>query len=240
MLDYLKNNILFIIIISFLVLILFGEGYLVYNSFLGCDSYQEVVDTSNNVIEETKENISDEQITVTNVMVDIKGAVKKPGVYEVSYGSIVNDVVSLAGGFKWNAYTNNINLSKVVTNEMVIYVYTKYEHKNLNNKSSDNNYEVCKSSTYNIDNCISNGGSMIENGDSDTSFSDDSEKTKLVNINTASKEELLSLSGVGESKAIGIIKYRTEHGAFKSIEEILNVSGIGNSIYEKIKDNITV
>ena len=66
-----------------------------------------------------------------------------------------------------------------------------------------------------------------------------SKENKLVNINTCTKEELLTLSGIGESKANAIISYREENGGFKTIEDLLNVSGIGNSIYEKIKNYIT-
>ena len=61
-----------------------------------------------------------------------------------------------------------------------------------------------------------------------------------ININTASKEELMTLAGIGESKADNIIKYRQENGSFSSVEDLTNVSGIGESIFNKIKDSITV
>ena len=63
---------------------------------------------------------------------------------------------------------------------------------------------------------------------------------KLISINTATVEELTSLSGIGESKALNIVKYREEHGLFKATEEIMNVSGIGEAAYQKIKENITI
>ena len=69
---------------------------------------------------------------------------------------------------------------------------------------------------------------------------DNEEENKLVNINTASKEELLTITGIGDSKAEAIISYREENGDFKAIEDIKNVSGIGDSLFEKIKEFITV
>ena len=84
--------------------------------------------------------------------------------------------------------------------------------------------------------------SEIVSSDKDTSFESDikQENNKLVNINSASKDELMTVSGIGESKANNIIEYRTTNGNFKSIEEIKNVSGIGDALFEKIKNSITV
>jgi competence protein ComEA len=76
-----------------------------------------------------------------------------------------------------------------------------------------------------------------ENGENKKSVS---EQKKIVNINTASLSELMTLSGIGESKAKNIISYRTENGDFKKVEDIKKVSGIGDSLYAKIKDNISI
>ena len=169
------------------------------------------------------------------VVVDIKGQVKKPGVYKMPSGSIVQDVINEAGGLKSTAYTNNINLSKTVTNEMVIIIYSKSEMKtqtitkpdDLKNDALSNSNP--NASTPNNDACV------CEPNSNNTTNSD---KT-LVNINTASKEELMTVSGIGASKADSIIIYRAEN-PFKTIEDIQNVSGIGESLYAKIKDYITV
>ena len=199
--------------------------------------------------------------------VDIKGAVKKPDVYKVDCTKIINDVIKLAGGLTKNAYTKNVNLSKKVESEMVIYIYTKSEYKKLNTKKTE--IKECVSKTYYIDSCTEKASSVITSSnekslnDSTTSesskndFSNESikeeviesnttsneftnQETKLISINTASATELMTLNGIGESKANNIIKYREEHGQFKSIEEIKNVSGIGDAAFEKIKNNITV
>ena len=150
------------------------------------------------------------------VLVDIKGAVKKPGVYKLNKNSIVNDVIDAAGGLKSSATTDDINLSKSIYNEMVIYISTKSELKEKQNSSN-------------------NVPSIVENDNSDIC-----NVGSKVNINSASVDDLMTLKGVGESKALKIIEYRNTNGLFKSIEDIKNVSGIGETFYEKIKDYITV
>lgn len=227
MLEFLKQKSVYIII-SILVIICFFLGYYVYDlsqNSLECSKEEVELDFDDEI--EKEEILSDELI-----FVDIKGAVKKPGVYKISKNSIVNDIVSLAGGFSKNAYKNNINLSKKVTDEMVIYVYTKYEYKQkcVENIATDESVDI---SSY-----VDNGTSIIDNKVQKENNTDT--KKDLVNINTATKEQLLSISGIGTSKAESIIAYREEHGSFKTIEDIKNVSGIGDSLYEKIKNNITV
>ena len=138
--------------------------------------------------------------------VDIKGEVKDPGVYKLKEGSRVIDAINASGGLKENANTYSVNLSKKITDEMVIIVPSNSENTNVsNNTITQNTKNSC-----------------------------------LVNINTATTKELLSITGIGESKASNIIKYREENGNFSSIEDIKNVSGIGDSLFEKIKKYITV
>lgn len=181
------------------------------------------------------------------IFVDVKGAVKSPGVYEMSEDSIINDVIKTAGGFTKKAYTTNINLSKKITNEMVIYVFTKTEYKNLNKEEVTTT--TCQTSSYNIDSCTGNGNSVISSSENvgtteevviESNTTTKEETNDKISINTATKEELMKLDGIGESKADNIIKYREENGGFKTIEDIKNVSGIGDAAYEKIKDSITI
>lgn len=167
-----------------------------------------------------------------NIFVDVKGAVKKPGVYEVKENAIVNDCIKLAGGITSSGTLSNINLSKKVTDEMVIYVFKKSEIT-----TSAKNEIPCTTEVIEINNCP-----IIT--DNQTSNNDKKETTtntvdKKININTATKEELTTLTGIGESKANSIIEYRKTN-QFKSIEELKNVSGIGDALYESIKDSITV
>lgn len=163
--------------------------------------------------------------------VDIKGSVKKPGVYLVSDGNIVQDVINLAGGLKSGASTDNINLSEKVKEEMVIYIFTKKELKNTN---VDNlSTTTCTTNVIEVNKCDTNYTKSTTNSDTKTT------QSTLVNINTASKEELMTIPNIGASKADAIIIYRAET-KFNTIEDIMNVSGIGESVFVKIKDHITV
>ena len=196
------------------------------------------------------ENEVKEDNNLETYNIDIKGAVKRPGVYKIVKGSIINDVIEIAGGLKSTAYTNNINLSKKVTDEMVIYIYTKSEYSNLNKTNNQVVQKDCNISTNSTDisSCVKEGASIVNSTSSEVSNQDNSSgnlddssvENKLININTASKEELMTLNGIGESKALCIIEYRSQNGGFKTIEEIMNISGIGEASFAKIKDYITI
>lgn len=198
-----------------------------------------------NTISEISENPSSTTTDNENkIFIDIKGAVKKPGVYELSNNEKVIDAINKAGGLKSNADTSNINLSKKLQNEMVVYIFTKNELKTTNKtttssafittkknttsttKISDN---TCHCETIEINNCINKEENNPNNA----------EESK-VNINTATKDELMTLNGIGEAKANAIIEYREQKGLFSSIEDIINVTGISETIYDKIKENIKV
>ena len=167
-----------------------------------------------------KEDIRED--ATDKVIVDIKGMVVNPGVYEVDSTKRVNDVINLAGGLTENADTSMINLAKIVTDEMTIIIYSKDEVL----EKYKEEVCVCDCPLITNDACVNSGTSNGENN--------------IVNINTASKEDLITIPGLGEAKAEAIIKHREDNGNFKSIEDIKNVSGIGDSLFEKIKDYITV
>ncbi len=160
-------------------------------------------------------------------MVDIKGAIEKPGVYEVSSTTRVIDVITLAGGLKKDANTDFLNLSRKVEDGDIIWIYTEKEIAALKEGKTTIEYvqEACHCPDVQNSACLS----------TDTSTTNSSK----VNINTASKEELMSLSGIGESKAEAILAYRKKT-KFQTIEDIKKVSGIGDSVFEKIKEHITV
>ena len=168
--------------------------------------------------------------------VDIKGAIKKPGVYFTNCNSNINDIIILAGGLNENANTSVINLAKKITDEMVIIIYTNDEVQNSNVVDTVIKYidKECNCPNIKNDGCINN---EIDKNITNKSDKDDND---IVNINTASLTELQNLSGIGKSKAEAIIKYREQNGNFKNIEELLNVDGIGEKLYEEIKPNITV
>ena len=148
----------------------------------------------------------------------------------------------MAGGLKNNAYTKNINLSKNVSKEMVVYVYTNYEYSLLNTK--EETYE-CNCPKQDISVCTDKGSSIITSDEDkpEEHFNSDSKsetENNKVNINTSTKEVLTSLSGIGEAKAQKIIDYRNENGLFKSIEDLKNVTGISEKLFEQIKEFITI
>ncbi len=181
----------------------------------------EEVENSEPILEEVLEDVK-------LLRVDVKGLVNKPGVYEVPEGTIINSVLELAGGLKKGGTTKNINLSKKVSDEMVIYVYSDYQLNKLNDKS-----EVKECNTSNVDISSCSGASVIVSSDEK-----EIKTNNKISINKGTKEQLMTLSGIGESKALAIIKYREDNNGFKTLEEIMNVSGIGEAAYNKIKDNI--
>ena len=220
-----------------LVFILLFEIFVFSFNFIYKDKNEDEVLLSNNqddvaVIDNV---VSDEY---KEVRVDIKGAVLNPGVYVVDSDSCINDIIVLAGGLKSNASTKYINLSKKVSDEMVINVFTSTEIKNM--EKSNNIKEECKCETIYINECSSS--TVIEKGESSTDEveNNNTQESKLVSINTATKDDLMSLSGIGEAKANAIIEYRNNNGNFKEIQDIKKVSGISDNLYEKIKDFITI
>lgn len=187
------------------------------------------IEVVNDIVKE-ESNISLEEITKYNI--DIKGAVNYPGVYQLDSNLTVNDAINIAGGLTENADTSVTNLAKKITDEMVIIIYTKEEVNNSN--IVDTVIKVvekeCVCPNIQNDSCLN-----TEITDNITN----KENGELVNINTATIEELQTISGIGEGKAKSIIEYRNTNGNFKSIEDIKNVEGIGDKLYETIKIYIT-
>lgn len=168
--------------------------------------------------EETTESSSEKKASKaenTSVFVYVCGAVKRPGVYELPAGSRVVDAVRSAGGLAAEADSTRINQAELLTDGQQITVLTKAETADLPAQGS-----------------ASAGKNAVNGGQP--------ENTAKVNINTAAKEELMTLKGIGESRAEDIIAYRETNGAFDRIEDIMKVSGIKTSLFNKIKDRITV
>lgn len=190
---------------------------------------------------ETFEEETNEKEKLSEFYVEIKGAVNSPGVFKVTSDNIINDVINMAGGLKNNAYTKNINLSKNVSKEMVVYVFTNYEYSLLNTKEETTE---CNCPKQDISTCANKGASVITSDENKPeelpNSNSEKENNNKVNINIASKETLTSLSGIGDAKAQKIIDYRNENGLFKSIEDLKNVSGISEKLFEQIKEFITI
>lgn len=152
------------------------------------------------------------------VMVDVKGAVKQPGVYKLPTESRVIDAITLAGGYLEVADARLINHAQKIVDEMVIYVPLKGEL--LEEQVMENLVTVPASGSNHSENSPSNEGK--------------------VNINTADEATLMTLPGIGPSKAQAILIYRQENGQFKVVEDLKAVSGIGDKTFEKLVDLITV
>ena len=140
------------------------------------------------------------------------GAVKHPGVFELPQGSRVYEAIALAGGFCKNAYEKGINQAAQITDGEMIEVLTRKEQKELGTPAADR----------------------------DTAGAGTKDQDERMDINTATAEQLMTLSGIGEAKAANIIAYRESSGGFSSVEDLMNVSGIGEGVYARIKDKVKV
>ncbi|NLL30069.1 MAG: competence protein ComEA [Clostridiales bacterium] len=217
--NYLKNIKTRNIIILFLGIILLAISLYLYRdnkSKVFMDEYMEdifVEEAVTTLSEEytTTDYISKEKEVKNTIVVEIKGEVKNPDVYKMEEGSIIKDLIEKAGGLTPEANIDKINrAAKLNPNQLIII-------PNINN--------------------------IEENtlGESALIHSNPNESGKeLININTASLEELTKINGIGEVKAKSIIEYREQNGSFKSIEEIKNIKGIGEKTFEKLKDSITI
>lgn len=150
------------------------------------------------------------------IIVDVAGAVSTPSVVELPEGSRVFEAIEKAGGLTGEADTRVINQAEFLVDGQKLYIPTKQEIKELESGG---------------------GGTAISSNSPYTSISG---KSGLVNINTADSAALQQLTGIGPVTADKIINYRNKNGKFNSIEEIKNVSGIGEKTFEKFKDKITV
>ncbi len=175
-------------------------------------------ETESVVSEAAPEEISDATETVDGVVeetsaicVYICGAVDEPGVYELSEASRLYELVEQAGGLTAEADATSINLAQTLVDGDMVFVPTREE---------------------------SAAGITASAGQSAPSA--DTAAGGKVNINTADVSQLTTLNGIGEAKAAAIIAYREEHGAFQSIEEIMEVSGIAEGTFAKIQEDITV
>ena len=206
--------------------------FIAFTIYTVIDTYSFQTNTSSKPKTVQKENTikKEEKEVSKNILVDVKGEVNTPGVYELTVSNTVMDAINKAGGLTKISDTSNINLSKKLEDEMVIIVYSKSEIEKMNEEEKIE--------------CPPCNNACITEEDEKAKLDEENEtkniQTGKVNINTADIETLQTLTGIGEVKAQAIIDYRNKNGGFKRLEDIKNVSGIGDSVYEKIKDNITL
>lgn len=193
-------------VLAVIVIILVGRGMM-------ASSTKEKIMVTNAVnttrVEETT------TMMPQNCYVDIKGEVLRPGVYEFSCESRIQEVIKKAGGFTEEADETKINLAQKITDQMQIIV------PNVHSKQE--------------------GGVTVENSGkgSSTNTSVSNSKQGTININTATLEELQTIKGIGKKKAEAILQYRKEHGAFRTKEDLLQVKGIGKKALEAIESQVT-
>lgn len=203
-------------LLSIAIITIFLSVFLFYN-ISSSETEKQILSLNEFTHEEESNEIKIEDVQ-ENIFVEIKGEVLNPNVYELEKGSIVRDLILISGGLTEIGDTSNINQARELQNGECIVVLSKQEILDMKN-SSNEILKVDNVSSFNVE----------------SSFDDDK-----VNINTASKEELKTLSGIGDGLAEAIISYREENNGFNTIDDIKNVSRIGDKTFEKFKDKIIV
>ena len=193
------------------------------------DKALKIIENYDDMIEE--KNVQNEKIDeakIDNIIIYIIGGVRKEGVYELPDGSRISDAIEQAEGLKENADTSGINLAYKLEDGMKIKIPLQGEK--VENSININSTDVYMTKSSGLD---------TENSNVNLSGSAQKKQQKI-NINKATQEELETLSGIGPSIANKIVQYRKENGNFKSVEDIKNVSGIGDNKFNEIKDSIVV
>ncbi|MDD3174092.1 MAG: helix-hairpin-helix domain-containing protein [Herbinix sp.] len=163
----------------------------------------------------TQKTMSQAQVSEeTLIYVHICGAVTNPGVYQVNTGARICDLIELSGGLSKDAAGDYVNQAKQVTDGERIYIPMMEEAENLS--------------------------IGIDTEGNPSALGESSNDSELININSASAVELMNLPGIGQAKADSIIEYRTTNGNFKTIEDLMNISGIKEGLFSKISSYITV
>lgn len=172
---------------------------------------EAATDHNLHIIDGSYEEVAKEDETI--IYVHLCGAVKNPDVYKAKSDMRLVELIDLAGGLTPEAADDYMNQAIIIEDGQRIYIPTKDELENL---------------------------SVLDymTGDNNNPSSD--RVNKKVNINTADEAELMSLPGIGQAKAASIVEYRNRNGSFKTIADIMNISGIKEGLFLKIKDLVTV
>ncbi len=199
-------------------------GFICYYVYAKEDNSAQLTYENNSIIqEETKEQ---EEYSDDTILVHVSGAVNQEEVVELKVNSRISDAIDKVGGLREDACTEDINLAYKLEDGMKIHIPTKQEKQKEETKDGTDNY-------------ITNS-SGITNNHSTNDEKSVSTKNSKVNINTATQAQLETLPGIGPSTASKILTYRKEKGKFTKIEDIKEVSGIGDAKFEKIKNYISI
>lgn len=225
-LAYVKDNRLFVSVIAVLMVIFCfflwmtcGAG----NSMEAETSYTDVTALSTSSSKQSSQSLSEassqsktegSEKVKSKVTVDVKGAVVNPGVYTLKEGARVTDVIQEAGGMTEDADAKSVNLAASLSDEEVIYVANKDENVSVLDQTGT--------------------GQVSDKGGQAVS------KDGKINLNTATSEQLQTISGIGAKRTEDIIAYRESHGGFQSVDDLKNVSGIGDKTLDKIRESLYV
>ena len=225
-LAYVKDNRLFVSVIAVLMVIFCfflwmtcGAG----NSMEAETSYTDVTALSTSSSKQSSQSLSEassqsktegSEKVKSKVTVDVKGAVVNPGVYTLKAGARLTDVIQEAGGMTEDAHGKSVNLAASLSDEEVIYVANKDENVSVLDQTGT--------------------GQVSDKGGQAVS------KDGKINLNTATSEQLQTISGIGAKRAEDVIAYRESHGGFQSVDDLKNVSGIGDKTLDKIRESLYV
>lgn len=225
-LSYVNDNRLFVSIIGVLMMVFCfflwmtcGAG----NSMEAETSYTDVTTLSISSSKQSSKSLTEassqsqtegSEKVKSKVTVDVKGAVVNPDVYSLKASARVTDAIKAAGGMTEDADAKSVNLAASLSDEEVIYVGTKDENLSVLGQS---------------------GTGQVSDKGGETSAKDGK-----INLNTATKEQLQTISGIGAKRAEDIIAYRESHGGFQSVDDLKNVSGIGDKTLDKIRESLYV
>ena len=222
MIDLKNKKIIGLVIITIIIFIVSIFLYKQKNSNAFKEEYMtEIFEEESNdnmeyteTLEEDTTIINEDSIDRNKIIVEIKGEVAKPDVYQLEEGSIIKDLIDMAGGVTEEADLSRINRAEELLNHELIII------GNINDETES---------------------SVVQNNSTYSSNGNNSDKVStLININTADLEQLKEITWIGNIKAQSIIDYREANGGFKSLEELKNVDGIGDKTFEKIKEQITL
>ncbi len=235
------NPVLFLVLVFLLLL----NGC----SVSGCSGEKQILELAEEteeLTEETAQSVSPEgggaepaENRGLSLVVHICGAVKKPGVYTLPGGSRVCDAVEAAGGFSGSAAENRINQAALLEDGIQLMILTREEADRLEAEAVRNPAPADGQTALPAQRVSGMGAGVQITGGASGGQSEEAPQG-LVNINTASVEELMTLPGVGQTRAEAILAYRQAHGAFASIEDIMKVDGIKEGSFVRLKERITV
>lgn len=191
----------------------------------GSDSGKHTSDVD---IDNGSEAVSDKEMQQAMIYVDVCGAVANPGVFQLAAGSRVFQAIEAAGGYLPEAALTCVNRAGVLTDGQQLYILTQEEME----RQGLDPVEMAKASDGQMNGSAGTG--------QNTGMTAQVQQDNRININTADEAQLTTLTGIGATRAQAIIAYREENGPFAAIEDIMNVQGIKEGTFAKIKDEIVV